>query len=103
MFDSLSDRLGGVFDRLRGRGALTEADVRAAMREVRIALLEVGHRRLGEARLDAHHRPRSGRGRVGRVAGEHEHALDVLGVLRAQRDRRLVGARVVVAVGQAEA
>ncbi|WCT74328.1 signal recognition particle protein [Sphingomonas naphthae] len=40
MFDSLSDRLGGVFDRLRGRGALTEADVRAAMREVRIALLE---------------------------------------------------------------
>src|SRR4051812_38359018 len=40
MFDSLSDRLGGVFDRLRGRGALTEADVRTAMREVRIALLE---------------------------------------------------------------
>ena len=40
MFDSLSDRLAGVFDRLRGRGALTEADVRAAMREVRIALLE---------------------------------------------------------------
>ncbi|MET0374167.1 MAG: signal recognition particle protein, partial [Rhizorhabdus sp.] len=40
MFESLSDRLGGVFDRLRGRGALTEADVRAAMREVRVALLE---------------------------------------------------------------
>ncbi|GAC1569373.1 MAG: signal recognition particle protein [Novosphingobium sp.] len=40
MFDSLSDRLGGVFDRLRGRGALKEDDVRAAMREVRIALLE---------------------------------------------------------------
>ncbi|MFC7537475.1 signal recognition particle protein [Sphingomonas sp. GCM10030256] len=40
MFDSLSDRLGGVFDKLRGRGALTEADVRAAMREVRVALLE---------------------------------------------------------------
>jgi len=40
MFDSLSDRLGGVFDKLRGRGALTEDDVRAAMREVRIALLE---------------------------------------------------------------
>ena len=40
MFDSLSDRLGSVFDKLRGRGALTEADVRAAMREVRIALLE---------------------------------------------------------------
>ena len=40
MFDSLSDRLGGVFDRLKGRGALNESDVRAAMREVRIALLE---------------------------------------------------------------
>jgi signal recognition particle subunit SRP54 len=40
VFDSLSDRLGGVFDRLRGRGALKEDDVRAAMREVRIALLE---------------------------------------------------------------
>jgi len=40
MFDSLSDRLGGVFERLRGRGALNEGDVRTAMREVRIALLE---------------------------------------------------------------
>jgi signal recognition particle subunit SRP54 len=40
MFDTLSDRLGSVFDRLRGRGALNEADVREAMREVRIALLE---------------------------------------------------------------
>jgi signal recognition particle subunit SRP54 len=40
MFDRLSDRLGGVFDRLRGRGALNEADVREAMREVRVALLE---------------------------------------------------------------
>ncbi|MDX3909743.1 MAG: signal recognition particle protein [Sphingobium sp.] len=40
MFDSLSDRLGGVFDKLKGRGALTESDVRGAMREVRIALLE---------------------------------------------------------------
>lgn len=40
LFDSLSDRLGNVFEKLRGRGALTELDVRAAMREVRIALLE---------------------------------------------------------------
>ncbi len=40
MFESLSTRLGGVFDKLRGRGALSEADVRAAMREVRVALLE---------------------------------------------------------------
>jgi len=40
MFDTLSDRLGGVFDKLRGRGALKEQDVIDAMREVRIALLE---------------------------------------------------------------
>ncbi len=40
MFDKLSDRLGGVFEKLRGRGALREDDVRGAMREVRIALLE---------------------------------------------------------------
>src|SRR5205085_179217 len=40
MFDTLSDRLGSVFDRLRGRGALSESDVRAAMREVRVGLRE---------------------------------------------------------------
>ena len=40
MFDALSDRLGNTFDRLRGRGALREQDVRDALREVRIALLE---------------------------------------------------------------
>lgn len=40
MFQTLSSRLTGVLDRLRGRGALTEADVIAALREVRIALLE---------------------------------------------------------------
>src|SRR5947199_10151197 len=40
MLDSLSNRLNEVFDRLRGRGALTEDDVGAALREIRIALLE---------------------------------------------------------------
>ena len=40
MFDSLSEKLGGILDRLTRRGALTEADVDAAMREVRRALLE---------------------------------------------------------------
>ena len=40
MFETLSDRLGSVFDKLRGRGALNENDVKEAMREVRIALLE---------------------------------------------------------------
>ncbi|TSJ60605.1 signal recognition particle protein [Starkeya sp. 3C] len=40
MFDSLTDRLGGILDRLKRRGALTEADVNEAMREVRRALIE---------------------------------------------------------------
>jgi signal recognition particle subunit SRP54 len=40
MFDSLSERLGNILDRLTRRGALTEADVDAALREVRRALLE---------------------------------------------------------------
>ena len=40
MFESLSGKLGEVFDRLRKRGALSEADVAEALREVRVALLE---------------------------------------------------------------
>jgi len=40
MFEGLSDRLSGVFDRLSGRGVLSEKDIDAAMREVRVALLE---------------------------------------------------------------
>jgi len=40
MFESLSDKLSGILDRLTRRGALTEADVDAALREVRRALLE---------------------------------------------------------------
>ena len=40
MFEALSDKLSGVFDRLRRRGALGEADVTEALREVRLALLE---------------------------------------------------------------
>jgi signal recognition particle subunit SRP54 len=40
MFDSLSGRLNDIFDRMRRRGALREDDVGAALREVRVALLE---------------------------------------------------------------
>ena len=40
MFDSLSGRLSDIFDKLSRRGALSETDVAAAMREIRIALLE---------------------------------------------------------------
>ena len=39
-FESLTDRLAGVFKKLRGHGKLNEADIKAAMREVRMALLE---------------------------------------------------------------
>ncbi|MFM7345461.1 MAG: signal recognition particle protein [Tagaea sp.] len=40
MFEQLGGKLGAVFDRLRGRGVITEADVDTALREVRLALLE---------------------------------------------------------------
>ena len=40
MFESLSDRLGEIFDKITGRGALSESDVNAAMREIRRALIE---------------------------------------------------------------
>ena len=39
-FDNLSDKLAGVFKRLRSKGKLSESDVKTAMREVRLALLE---------------------------------------------------------------
>ena len=40
MFDTLSDRLSAVFTNLRGKGRLSEADIDATAREIRIALLE---------------------------------------------------------------
>jgi signal recognition particle subunit SRP54 len=40
MFDALTERLGSVFDNLTGRGVLSEKDVDAALREIRVALLE---------------------------------------------------------------
>ena len=40
MFENLSERLGGVFDRLTKQGALSDEDVKTALREVRVALLE---------------------------------------------------------------
>ena len=40
MFESLSDRLNGVFGKLTSRGRLSEKDIDAALREVRMALLE---------------------------------------------------------------
>lgn len=40
MFQSLTEKLGSVFDKLRGKGSLTEEDVNLALREIRVALLE---------------------------------------------------------------
>jgi signal recognition particle subunit SRP54 len=40
MFDALQTKLGDVFEKLKRRGALSEADVSAALREIRVALLE---------------------------------------------------------------
>ena len=40
LFEALSEKLSGTFDRLRGRGALSEQDVTEALREVRLALLD---------------------------------------------------------------
>ena len=40
MFEALSDRLSGALEKLTGKGALTEADITSALREVRVALLE---------------------------------------------------------------
>ena len=40
MFDTLSDRLEGVFKKLKGQGRITERNIEEALREVRLALLE---------------------------------------------------------------
>ena len=39
-FDSLTDKLNSIFSKLSGKGKLTESDVKSAMREVKMALLE---------------------------------------------------------------
>ena len=40
MFENLSDRLEGIYKKLKGRGVLKEADVDEALREIRVALIE---------------------------------------------------------------
>ena len=60
MFEALSDQLNDTFARLRCKGRLSEADVDAALREVRIALLEADAslRELG-SQMVTHHLPAS--------------------------------------------
>ena len=66
MFDQLSERLGAIFDRLSGRGRVSEGEVNEALREVRVALLEAdvslgGCQGLRRARQRAGHRRRRAR------------------------------------------
>ena len=58
MFESLTERLQGIFKSLRGQGVLTEAHVEAALREIRLALLEADvHFKVDEAAPRARARP----------------------------------------------
>jgi signal recognition particle GTPase len=63
MFDTLSDKLQGVFSGLRGRGKLTSADIDQAMRAIRLSLLEASACRSSNSSLaqsaNAHAAPRS--------------------------------------------
>ena len=61
MFDTLSDRLSATFKNLRGKGRLSEADIDATAREIRIALLEADVA-LPVVRAFIASRSRSGRG-----------------------------------------
>ena len=69
LFQNLSERLSGVFDKLTGRGALSEGDVNEAMREVRRALLEA------DVALDV---VRSFGGRVAIVGDPKDHDTQAL-------------------------
>ena len=40
MFESLTEKITGVFDKLKGRGVISEENLNSAMREIRVALLE---------------------------------------------------------------
>src|SRR5687767_7290716 len=91
MFDALSDRIEGIFTRLRGRGRLDEETVDEVMREVRLALLEA----------DVH--TAVVREFVGRV---HERAVgeEVLKTLTpAQAVIKIVHEELIAILGQANA
>src|SRR4030081_2399526 len=70
MLDSLTTRLTGIFDRLRGFGRLTEENIQEALREVRVALLEADvNFKVVKGFIEGLHRPASGQGR--RPGGAH--------------------------------
>ncbi len=104
MFDALSDRLRDVLGRLTGRGHVTEADVDAAMREVRLALLEadVNFRVVKEFVARVRERAVGAEILESLNAGQqvikivHEELTDLLG--RGDRTFRLTGQPSVVAL-----
>ena len=62
-FESLSDKLASVFKKLRGKGKLTEQDIKDAMREVRMALLEADvNYKVAKDFIARRHRARHGTG-----------------------------------------
>src|ERR1700748_567290 len=87
MFDNLSEKLGGILDRLTRRGALTEADVAAGMREVRRALLE------GDVSLDM------GRSVIERVRDQAIGATVVKSVTPGQMVVKIVHDELVATLG----
>ena len=58
MFESLSEKLSGILDKLTGRGALSEEDVNAAMREVQARAARGGRRARGGALVRRPHAQR---------------------------------------------
>ena len=93
MFDSLSDRLGGTLDGLRGKGRLSEDDINKAMREIRLALLEA----------DVNFARRQGLRRHGQGAGDGRGGAGQPDARPAGREDRPRGADVADGHGRREA
>jgi len=107
MFEGLTGKLGQVFDRLRGRGALSEADVDAALREVRLALLEADVALPVVKDLVAAVKEKAVGGEVlksvtpGQMVIKivHDHLVAALGAEAAELDLRTVPPAVILMVG----
>jgi signal recognition particle subunit SRP54 len=107
MFEGLSKRLGDVFDKLRGRGALSEADVDAALREVRTALLEadvalpVVHQFVDEVRPKAVGADVIRSVTPGQMVVKivHDHLVEMLGGSVADLDLNAIPPVVILMVG----
>jgi signal recognition particle subunit SRP54 len=107
MFEGLSDRLGQVFKRLRDRGKLSEADVNAALREVRLALLEADvHYKVTKSFVESIRTRAVGQEVMGSltpaqqvVAIVHEELTALMGGASTELDLSGSGPRTVMLVG----